>query len=546
MGLFSRIAHLLDPPRPRNQRRPGQSRPSHGRQAGARRRLLARFFSGALRPSDPSPASEGGADAVPSPLSGEELDLDRRFQALLENTARRNLALLGLVLSVQPVAGLGILLAAITFSTTSIGYFPLPLETAVVAFPSIMLVGLGLIAASRLPRAGRFAPAVMVVGLLLMVLVVAWGESPTRQDGGPSVMPFIVLLGVTVIPFRPLPATAVAVLAAVLYLLAVAYLPTAQPVPTEVRWAMVQGSLPFVLALAVTALVVSAASYATRARAIDNQIQRDVLSEQNAAQALALEAKNRALIEAQNELVRRRHLAILANLVAGVAHDLNNPTGALRGSVDVLGRAVGVLEAEVSSPSPKARRALFALKEVRSSAGEAAGRIARVVRSLRLFARLDEAEEQAVDVHECLESAIARLSRELGEVELVRDLTAGPKIVCRPALLNEVFLDLLGNAVDAVAGRGRIVVRSRFEDLARFSIIDDGPGIDPDRLERIFEPGYTTKGRGVGVGLGLSTSLQIIEEHGGRIEVSSSPGQGSTFTVALPMTPSEASRMPKS
>jgi signal transduction histidine kinase len=156
---------------------------------------------------------------------------------------------------------------------------------------------------------------------------------------------------------------------------------------------------------------------------------------------------------------------------------------------------------------------------------------------LRSFARLDQSNIQHADVHNSIDDAVALLGHELGEdVKLVRDYGELPRLRCAPRALNQLFLNLLTNAIHAVGGEGTITLSTRTEaGQVRISIQDDGVGIDAETLSHIFDPGFTTKGVGVGTGLGLSICFDIARQHGGHIEVESALGQGARFDVVLPL-----------
>lgn len=457
----------------------------------------------------------------------------------LETHTRHALGMLGLVGLVQPLAVL--LSVGALYGLDRLGGLPSRPPPAVTpgivpVLTSYWLVGLGLIGASRTERAGRAGATWLAVSLCGMMFGLAWLEVPFRVDGGPSILPFVLLFASTIMPYRPLVAGGVSVAGGVVYLLTTRFGPLERAVSEAERTLVFQTTLPFVFALAATTLVVSWRVYAAREAAILDRIERDTLSERNRRQAEDLAAANRELLDAQNELVRRRHLAVLGNLVAGVSHELNNPTGALTSAVDVIGRAVDRLE----EPLDEARRtrALRAIRDAYGSAVDATRRIEQVVRSLGLFARLDEAVEQRVEVSECVEAAIEVLKSRLAGVRLERDYADGPAVLCRPAHLNEVFRDLLLNAVEATGPAGRVRLRTSFENgEARVAVEDDGPGVPPERRDAIFEPGFTTKATGVGTGLGLATTLRLVEEQGGRIEVGEAELGGAEFTVVLPLDP---------
>ena len=160
-----------------------------------------------------------------------------------------------------------------------------------------------------------------------------------------------------------------------------------------------------------------------------------------------------------------------------------------------------------------------------------------IVRSLRNFARLDEAEMKEADLHEGINSTLILVNHHLkGRIEVVKDYGVLPRIVCYPSRLNQVFLNLLVNAAQAIEGEGKIEVETGVEEDRVFVVIrDSGKGIEGSHLDKIFDPGFTTKGVGVGTGLGLSICYQIVQDHGGEIGVESEVGVGSTFTVWLPI-----------
>ena len=160
-------------------------------------------------------------------------------------------------------------------------------------------------------------------------------------------------------------------------------------------------------------------------------------------------------------------------------------------------------------------------------------RVIGIVNSLRNFARLDEAELQKVDVHAGLDSTLTLIHHNLeNRVQVTKAFGDIPPIVCYPSQLNQVFLNLLVNASQAIQDTGEITISTHQEDdRVHVAIQDTGVGISEDDFKRIFDPGFTTKGVGVGTGLGLSTCYQIVQDHKGEIKVESNVGEGSTFTV---------------
>ncbi len=271
-----------------------------------------------------------------------------------------------------------------------------------------------------------------------------------------------------------------------------------------------------------------------------------VLAEQKIRDyARDLESTNRKLRDAQAQLVQSEKMAALGGLVAGVAHELNTPIGAVASNADVASRALGVVReglaadgvAEMASKNPRIDRALRILEESTKVTRDASERVARIVKSLRNFARLDEAERKKADLHEGLDSTLTLLRHELkGGIEVVKDYGTLPEIDCFPNQLNQVFMNILVNACHAIEERGTITISTRAEkDVAVVRISDTGKGIKAEHLQKIFDPGFTTKGVGVGTGLGLSISFRIVQDHHGTIEVESVHGRGTTFTVRLPI-----------
>jgi signal transduction histidine kinase len=168
--------------------------------------------------------------------------------------------------------------------------------------------------------------------------------------------------------------------------------------------------------------------------------------------------------------------------------------------------------------------------------GQGAERITEIVNSLRSFTRLDEADLKECDIHEGIDSTLTLIDHELkGRVEVLREYGEFGPIVCYPRRLNQVFLNILRNASQAIDGQGRMTIRT-FEagNEIRVAIQDTGRGIPKEHFENIFEPSFTTKGDRVGTALGLSICYNIMRQHKGRIEVESGLGKGSVFTIALP------------
>lgn len=254
-----------------------------------------------------------------------------------------------------------------------------------------------------------------------------------------------------------------------------------------------------------------------------------------------LERKNRELKEAQMQLVQSAKLAAMGQLVAGVAHEINTPLGTINSNFDVTARALKILREEMArqpgGPSERAQTMITTLDSLTSVNQVACGRIIRIVRDLKNFARLDEADFKEVNLNENIESTLSLLQHELRDrIQVIRDFADLPPIPCYPNRLNQVFMNLLVNAIQSITGTGRIRIRTSLENhQVRVAISDSGCGINQEHLEKIFDPGFTTKGVGVGTGLGLSISARIVQDHRGSISVQSEVGKGTTFVISLPL-----------
>jgi signal transduction histidine kinase len=230
-----------------------------------------------------------------------------------------------------------------------------------------------------------------------------------------------------------------------------------------------------------------------------------------------------------------------------VAHEVNNPIGAVNSAADVstrcIDRLLGLVENSRSLEELKGsetfRQLVEMLKENQRITVTAGNRIAKIVRSLKNFARLDEAEFQKADLHEGLDSTLTLVDHELRNRALVlKDYGNLPLVYCSPNQLNQVFMNLFINASQAMDIKGEIRIRTRaYDGKVSVQIADTGKGILPEHLPRIFDPGFTTKGAGVGTGLGLSICYNIIQKHKGTIAVASEPGKGTEFTITLPVQP---------
>ncbi|MEP7061531.1 MAG: ATP-binding protein [Betaproteobacteria bacterium] len=269
---------------------------------------------------------------------------------------------------------------------------------------------------------------------------------------------------------------------------------------------------------------------------------------------------NTRLSRTQEQLVQSEKLASIGQLAAGVAHEINNPIGyvfsnftTLEGYLSDLFAVLSAYQAaEPMCSSPETLARLMALRErveldflktdipvLIAESKEGIARVKTIVQNLKDFSRVDDTQQwQSFDLRKCIESTLKMVNNEIKyKADVVLSLEPATEIDCLPSQLNQVILNLLVNAAHAIGPeRGTITVRSgSAERNAWFSVADSGCGMSRDVQLRIFDPFFTTKPVGEGTGLGLSLSYGIVQKHHGRIEVDSTPGNGTTFTVTLPI-----------
>ena len=300
-------------------------------------------------------------------------------------------------------------------------------------------------------------------------------------------------------------------------------------------------------------------------------LQQQLEEKERAEQALHKEkAEQQVLIErleeAHNQLLQSEKMASIGQLAAGVAHEINNPVGYINSNLGALQkyiagllRLIAAYEEHDGELDPASQTRLAELKreididyvreDVASLLDESLGglqRVKRIVQDLKDFSHVSDSEMLWANVENGIESTLNVVWNELKyKVEVVRDYGGIPEIECIPSQLNQVFMNLLLNAAQAIAEHGVITLRTRqVGDEVSVEISDTGAGIRPEIINRIFDPFFTTKPVGVGTGLGLSITHGIVRKHGGRVEVDSAPGLGTTFRVVLPIRQEPASRPP--
>ncbi|MDD3014464.1 MAG: ATP-binding protein [Candidatus Gastranaerophilales bacterium] len=260
------------------------------------------------------------------------------------------------------------------------------------------------------------------------------------------------------------------------------------------------------------------------------------LFEQLDNQNTELEMAMSKLRVAQAQLIQSEKMASLGKLVAGVAHEINTPIGAINSNNSIIQKCTTKYREFVNN-CPDLLKFFDILVDINGVNTEAIGRINSIVKSLKNFARLDEAELKQVDIHEGLRSTIKLLNHETKDKIIIEeDFGDLSMIQCYPNLLNQVFMNILMNAIQSINGKGSIKIKTlQASNAINISISDSGCGISDVNLNKIFDPGFTTKGVGVGTGLGLSICYQILEKHKGSIIVDSKIGVGTTFTLNIPL-----------
>ncbi|WP_370263910.1 ATP-binding protein [Limnobacter sp.] len=265
------------------------------------------------------------------------------------------------------------------------------------------------------------------------------------------------------------------------------------------------------------------------------------------------------LEEAQHQLLQSEKMASIGSLAAGVAHEINNPIGFVGSNLYTLRSYVKDLLAliecfkQAGQEAEKIEAAHLFCKELDleylqsdviqllDESQDGIARVRQIVQDLKDFSHVDHGEWVVCDLHKGLESTLNMVNNELKYKAVVeREYGDLPEITCLASQINQIFMNLLVNAAHAIERDGLIRIKTWVDDQrVCVSISDNGCGIPPENLSRIFDPFYTTKPVGKGTGLGLSLSYGIAKKHGGRIDVNSEMGVGTTFTLALPIQQGE-------
>lgn len=249
-----------------------------------------------------------------------------------------------------------------------------------------------------------------------------------------------------------------------------------------------------------------------------------------------LEAALVKLQEMQTQLIQSEKMASLGQLVAGVAHEVNTPLGALNSNNELLINCLKKLSGGKENQT-QSDKIFKTINEIITVDNEAIRRINNIVKSLKNFARLDEAEQKEIDIHEGIKNSLMLINHEIkNRITIIQDFAEIPPVKCYPNALNQVFMNILVNAYQSIQEKGTITIKTaKSVNSVSITFIDTGKGISKDHINKIFDPGFTTKGVGVGTGLGLSICYNIIEKHKGSIKVDSKAGIGTIFIIEIPI-----------
>jgi two-component system NtrC family sensor kinase len=282
----------------------------------------------------------------------------------------------------------------------------------------------------------------------------------------------------------------------------------------------------------------------------------EVLQEEVRKRTQELEQHVEALRVTRSQLIQSEKMSSLGRLVAGIAHELNNPINFIYGNVDFLERhaekliglvneaaellRAGAAPAALDAALSRARFPFITtdLRKVLPAVRAGAERSVRIIQGLRTFSHIGTGEFVETDLNREVELALQLVrNHERDRIEISVDLQKLPTVRCNGAQIGQVVTNLIVNAIDSISGHGTVRVRTKAIDRGSVAIEveDDGCGMDEETLGKIFEPFFTTKDVGRGTGLGLSISYGIVQAHHGKLEVESAPGRGTTFRIVLPV-----------
>ncbi len=387
------------------------------------------------------------------------------------------------------------------------------------------IIGLGLVtlAAAQIHAVDRWSRVLAGGSAVAASVALTWfllrmnEVEPGSKDFIPGGLTLLTLVTVAAVPLRPLQTLLFGASNMLAYILLSALTRGGQTEGTVVEGIFVL----FTGMLTVLATALSSVLYEQRRNAWDTQ------------KGMLLAADRLRQSEARNLLAE--NAASLGRLAAALSHELNSPVGALVSAVDTL--LLLAARQATSAGGADQQRLVLLQNDLRRSIHESTNRLKEIVARMQRFTNLDKAEVQLANVNEILSDVTALLEPSWrGKAEVNLELQPVPDLVCRPQQLSAVFSGLLGNAVDATNGDGRVRVATREQGQhVVVEIADNGHGLAPDQLQGIFDPGFRVRDGRVSSGnWSMFSSRQIIREHGGDIHLSSAPGQGTCVQVLLP------------
>jgi signal transduction histidine kinase len=451
-------------------------------------------------------------------LFPREEAIEPRFRAEIER-----LSLVG----ARVIAGICAFAPLLMYVLGAIFLPSLPGAGVLVSDLLLVLVGASALAVSFSPRVARHGRLIGIVLGAATGGLQSWGISVSAafyerilgsfpQQNFPMSLTIVMLVGIASVPILPIQAF---LLGSGLTLFFTFLIVMRQGAGALGTWSVLPLLLSSVVVLISTGL--TAILYRQRATAFFSRLQAEESFE--------------ALKSAQASLVIERSAAAQSRFAALLSHELNSPLGSLASAFETLSRLVATAAPELLS-DPK----LASVYEDAVRSGRASfDRLNEVARRMRHFTNLDRAEERLADINDICSDALALLESELTRASVEVDLAPLPKIKCRPQQIGAVISNLVRNAAAAVEEKGRIAISSASDaGTIRVAVRDNGRGIEPDRLSRLFEPSlHVEGGRVAASNWGLFVSRSIVLEHGGDLRIASEPGRGTTATLSLPLTP---------